>query len=247
METAVEKRLESDDSNLIFMAANILNCETWRCGDDDDQIEFADAQVKHVFTRFEVPLCNAGFVGYVDDLLDQWHNMIEYAITSLGSARVNYLKVWYKLFNSSMRNDWPLPLLVAELLFSLPVSNAKVERLFSLMKRIKTDTRASLCNRRLNRLIRICTEGPSEDVYDPVPAIDMWSKEKDRRTGQKSRKLYKKRTKKDRNLTLAETNEIVLSASETDTDVSVDSNDDEMETIPNLEESISDVDEETTD
>ena len=33
---------------------------------------------------------------------------------------------------------------LVELIFSIPISNAKVERLFSLMNRVKTDSRAAL-------------------------------------------------------------------------------------------------------
>ena len=51
-----------------------------------------------------------------------------------------------KIFNTPNSKNWKLPLLVVSLLFTLPVSNAAVERLFSLMKRIKTATRSMLGN-----------------------------------------------------------------------------------------------------
>jgi hypothetical protein len=44
----------------------------------------------------------------------------------------------------SLSEEWNMVLLLVELPFSIPISNAKVERLFSLMKRVKTDSRASL-------------------------------------------------------------------------------------------------------
>ncbi|XP_065654680.1 uncharacterized membrane protein-like [Hydra vulgaris] len=51
-------------------------------------------------------------------------------------------------------NYWSPVLLLVELLLVLPVSNGKVERLFSLMNRIKTDTRNRLNEKRLNNLIQ---------------------------------------------------------------------------------------------
>jgi hypothetical protein len=55
-------------------------------------------------------------------------------------------------------------LLLVELLLSIPISNAKVERMFSLMNRVKTDFRASLTENTLNNLIRIRMESHSGKV-----------------------------------------------------------------------------------
>ena len=61
-------------------------------------------------------------MGNVDDLVEQWNAVVEYAVNTLNSSRTSYLKVWYKLFNSPIKSNWLLPLLVVELLFTLPVS-----------------------------------------------------------------------------------------------------------------------------
>ena len=66
-------------------------------------------------------------------------------------------------------------LLLVELLFCFPVSNAKVERLFSLMNRVKTDCRSSLKEQCLNSLIRIGMEGPSCEEFDPTVSIETWA------------------------------------------------------------------------
>ena len=55
--------------------------------------------------------------------------------------------------------EWSAILALIELLFILPVSNAKVEAFFSLMKHVKTDARASLKEHHLNSLLRIITKG----------------------------------------------------------------------------------------
>ena len=74
---------------------------------------------------------------------------------------------------SSRKAQWNMVLMLVELLFTIPISNAKVERLFSLTNRIKTDCRATLGESTLNNLITIHMEGPSFQDYDPTP-IQSW-------------------------------------------------------------------------
>ena len=52
-----------------------------------------------------------------------------------------------------------------------PISNAKVERGFSAMRRIKTDWRSSLGEDTLDSLMRISIDGPSLEHFDPKPAV----------------------------------------------------------------------------
>ena len=47
----------------------------------------------------------------------------------------------------------------------LPVSNAKVERAFSMMTMVKTDWRSSLISAALEHLMQIKIEGPEIDNY----------------------------------------------------------------------------------
>ncbi len=56
----------------------------------------------------------------------------------------------------------------------LPTSSAQVERLFSVMKRIKTAHRNRLKTETLDCLIRISSEGPAVLAWDPVPALSKW-------------------------------------------------------------------------
>lgn len=116
----------------------------------------------------------------------------------------NYRITWRKIFQSSRRDTWTLVLLLVELLFLLPVSNAKVERLFSLMNmRIKTDFRSSLSQKTLKNLVLICMEGPDSNSCN-----DVWNDAvKARRPAQKTKRMrkYKKGVKKTKSTTLMET------------------------------------------
>ena len=75
-----------------------------------------------------------------------------------------------------------------ELLFCLPISNTAVERLFSLMKRLKTSIRSSLGQ---SNTIRIKLHGPSLSEFDPTAAIHRWFKKCTRRMSEQNRKPYK--------------------------------------------------------
>ena len=57
---------------------------------------------------------------------------------------LHYQSVWWRLFNSPQKKDWGSVLVLVELLFSLPASNAKVERIFSAANVIKTEKRTVL-------------------------------------------------------------------------------------------------------
>ncbi len=65
--------------------------------------------------------------------------LLEHSLAYLSPERVDYRVVWHQLFNCSKSKEWNAILTLIELLFILPVSNAKVEAFFSLMKRVKTD------------------------------------------------------------------------------------------------------------
>jgi hypothetical protein len=83
-------------------------------------------------------------------------------------------------------------LLLVELLFPIPISNAKVERLFSLMNHVKTDYGAALSKNTLDNLIRIRMEGPSFEQFDHTAAIDLWATTTTHRQNQRERKEHKK-------------------------------------------------------
>ena len=58
-----------------------------------------------------------------------------------------------------------------EILLLLPVSNAKVKRGFSSMRRIKTDRRSRLGERTLDNLMRISVDGPAVSDFSSDVAV----------------------------------------------------------------------------
>ena len=54
------------------------------------------------------------------------------------------------------------------IVFIVPVSNAKLERMLSKLKRAKTNFRCSLGLEGLEKFLRIMEDGSSWDTFDPI-------------------------------------------------------------------------------
>ena len=64
--------------------------------------------------------------------------------------------------------------MLTELLFSLPVSNAKVEQVFSPTKLIKKGWKIITVKKNFEYLDSICMEGPEQEFFSPIPTITLW-------------------------------------------------------------------------
>ena len=135
---------------------------------------FANDRVAEVYDLFKEPLSKAGLNGSLGDLLDQRHHLLDYTKRNLEPSKTTYLRVWRCIFHSGRSNEWSIVLILVELLFAIPISNTKVERLFFLMNHVKTETRATLSESTLTNLITIRAECPELQDYDPIPAIESW-------------------------------------------------------------------------
>ena len=78
-------------------------------------------------------------------------------------------------------------LILAELLFSLPASNGKLERVFSIVGTIKVDKCSLLTNESLDDFLLLNSE-----MFDPNHSLDLWWSANTRKDSQKARKQYKK-------------------------------------------------------
>lgn len=115
--------------------------------------------------HFETPLKKAGVDCSAPDIIDQWHELVKYAKETLDIHGNTYMKTWRKLFSSPRCENWKAALTLVELLFTVPISNAKLERIFSKLKCIVTADRASLKEARLEDILRIMEEGLSWEVH----------------------------------------------------------------------------------
>lgn len=118
-------------------------------------------------------LKSAGFKGSIANLLEQWYDLVAYMVKYLEPGISDYRKIWHQIFNSSRSKEWHLVLLLIELIFVLPVSNAKLEHLILLKNKIKMDGCASVSATCLSGLIRICMEGPNPADFDLISSLQL--------------------------------------------------------------------------
>ena len=79
----------------------------------------------------------------------------------------DYLSTWIKVFSSTIKSECKNILNIIEILIITPVTNAKLEQMFSCMLKVKTDWRNRLANKRLEHNLRINEEGVSITDYNP--------------------------------------------------------------------------------
>ena len=83
-----------------------------------------------------------------------------------------YRKLWRRIFQAPRSSvSWPNILSLVELLFTIPISNAKLERMFSQLALVKSGRRSRLSLSHLDSLLRIGQEGPKFEDYDVTNAM----------------------------------------------------------------------------
>ena len=198
--TCIKHRLEWSDLDLIRDIIFMLST----CGWQKIMTDLASSQVidsapvpsplapiDRLVKHFEVPL--EGAKAQTSEICSEFENMITYANQFISLSTMNYQGVWWRLFNAPTAPEWSNALLLAELLFSLPASNGKLERLFSTLNVIKVEKRSSLNNSTVNDLLMINSDCVPLKSFCADFSIDLWWRGKTRRINQQPRKQYNKR------------------------------------------------------
>ena len=128
--------------------------------------------------QFQIPLKEAGMRVSIMELLEQWYELVEYAMKTLFLTGASYLVTWSKIFMAPRSKGWSNIHVMIRLLFTVPVSNAKLERMFSKLKLVKINFCCSLGIKRLQNILRIMEEGGSWETFDPMSGIKKWSTDK---------------------------------------------------------------------
>ena len=140
----MKERLEWSDTKLLRCLLVFLDTQTWaKCSsapladrdddlDEDSRLDEVKKSVEHIATHFRLPLEAKGVS--LAALSDEIEEAVEYTRTYLDIGRIEYRKVWYKLYSCPDARKWPNVLSLCELSFSLPFSNGRVEQIFSSLK-----------------------------------------------------------------------------------------------------------------
>ena len=90
-----------------------------------------------------------------------------------------YLDIWKQVFkNSEIKSKCKNVLQLFKILFVVPFTNAKLERVFSQMLRVKSDLRNQLTRDYLDSLLYIYEEGDSLQMFNSESAINLWFNDK---------------------------------------------------------------------
>ena len=205
LEKKMRARLEWSDVKMLRAIFVLLDTQSWRLpptGDhsdkddsqeeEDDLGEIKDA-AEYVTSHFRKPLEVKGVT--MASFQDEIEEIVPYARKYLSIGSEGYQKIWYKLYTAPDASKWPNMLSLCELLFSLPFSNAHVERMFSSMKVIKTNRRTNLDSSTLSDLLEIQAEGPPLASFSADQAVSLWWDDckTGRRVNQAPRKHYRPR------------------------------------------------------
>ena len=129
VQDCLRHRVKVNNIEMVTHSLTILATNGWEKFQD---ASFGHGGLDNISTRFRLPLEKAG----VDcsSLQDEWDDLVDYAKRYLDLVRDDYRVIWWKLFNSADAKKWGNILTVVELLFCLPISNGRVERVFSQLK-----------------------------------------------------------------------------------------------------------------
>lgn len=122
--------------------------------------------------------------------MDEWHELVSHAGKNLSAS---YLKTWGCIFGSGKAHEgFKSILILVEICFCLPYSNAQLER-SSRMKRIKTSRQRSLGSERLENQEKIVEEGVEFKNVDATTHFYAWVYARVRRPNQcKEKRNYQK-------------------------------------------------------
>ena len=115
----------------------------------------------------------------IPNLLQKWSELVENAEKILSLAGVSYLVIWR---NAPASKGWNDVLLMIRLLFTVAVSNPRLESIFPRLKCVKSNFRCSFGIKWLENILRIMEVGSSWETYDPISVVKKWGIDKVRRT-----------------------------------------------------------------
>ncbi|XP_046841699.1 zinc finger protein 862-like [Xenia sp. Carnegie-2017] len=128
----------------------------------------------------------------IDKVVSEWNRLKCHLKSYIVGAekKEKYVNVWQSIWeNVIMQKECKIVLHIIELLLITPFTNAKVERLFSRMNRIKTTLRNRLSTQRLDAQLRVGEEGCPLAEFNAEEALQYWLEQKIRRpNGAKPRK-----------------------------------------------------------
>ena len=181
----LKDRIKAQHTEVLTDVLTLLATHGWGRSED---LEFASVPINNLAYHFKTPLEKSGVD--VSALEEEWIDLLDYSRKYLNIAQDKSLTIWWKLFNAPSSKNWTNILNLIELLFC---SNGHVERVFSTLKLVKSDRRNCLSEQHLDDVLRIMVEAPPLSQWDSSRAVQLWWRDKQRRSVSDTRKAPKKK------------------------------------------------------
>lgn len=185
----INSRLSWSDLQAMRDIIFLLSSHGWeKLVEEENDMAAIDRLVKRFASPLEVAQANT------DAIKTEFCDVIAYTVQYISLSSLDYHSVWWRLFHAPNSDEWANLLIFAELLFSLPASNGKLERVFSLLGTIKVDKRSCLTSESLDDLLLLKSSSTPLASFSTDASIDLWWSAKARRPSQKGRKEYRSRS-----------------------------------------------------
>lgn len=160
-------RFDMDDA--IIAATSLANKKTWPMK-IEDATHFGNDNIVVLLHHFKANLKHADID--VDCIPPEW-TMLKRVLYKRHPDDIQSMS--WAAINRQYRTDIaPNFLRLIDLILTIPATSAEAERGFSALKLLKTDTRNRLQEDSLNTLLRIVLLSPTEQEFDPSPAVQHW-------------------------------------------------------------------------
>ena len=159
----VKDRFDDLETMDIMKGVRILDFKMWPMETAAFET-FGDLEISLLVDHFKTLLEKNGVS--LGAISTEWSAFKHYSVQNLqGNSNIWPLLLTYH------REKFPNLCHLIEILQVFPISNAKVERGFSTMRRIKTDWRSRLAEETLDHLMRISIDGVPQSQFNPIPAV----------------------------------------------------------------------------
>lgn len=188
---SMASRFEDLTASPVFKhLVSLLDVSSWP---QNELAVFGESAILELSDCFEELLVKNGCE--IHQLLPEWISLKTHVLPIIkNNPKKFYLKIWQRVFTADLiKEECGNILHIIELLLCTPFTNAKLERMFSRMARVKTDYRNRLGRDLLDACLRVGEEGPPLEEFNPDPSISLWFERKVRRLSASSHKYPTKR------------------------------------------------------
>ena len=187
---------EAKGDTILVLICRVLNTKVFPRQVNMDSLFMQVESLKYLYEHFKKMSLIEGFDSV--QIIDGYYEILSYVTIYFPVHSMDPTELWKNVFqvrkHDDNKEDCSLTLLIIEIFLCAPYSNAALERLFILLKYVKSTLRCRLTSDILNALMGVKISGPSLEEFHTAfgkKCVDHWCSSKNRRLNQKKRKTRK--------------------------------------------------------